>query len=273
MIFSFILISSILSLINSYDTYLSKHFINLSQATYCVSSINNWNCLTCDESIKPEYIIEKHGARAIQGYDILTKSIFIAFRGSSNIQNWLDNIQISKISPYNDSSIQVEKGFYKSYQYLKSDLIINLQILSLRYNTNLISVTGHSLGAGQATLFVFDIVNDYNNYYHVLHFYNFGSPRVGNDQFANFFTYFPIKPFRVTHYYDIVPHLPEEILGYHHISNEIWYDEPNINYVNCKDIVNEDDTCSNSCFPTHCTSFDDHLYYLNVSLGNEPQCI
>jgi len=267
MIFNFILIIILLPILQSYDIYLSKHFVNLSQTTYCVSSISNWDCLTCDDSIIPEYIIENNGAKAIQGYDTLTQTIFTSFRGSSNIHNWINNIQISKISPYKDSNIQVEKGFYKAYSYIKYDLISNLVLLSIKYNTNLLSITGHSLGAAEATLFVFDIVNEYTNY-QLLYFYNFGSPRVGNPEFSAFFTYNHIYPFRVTHYYDIVPHLPEEILGYKHISNEIWYDELNTKYTICDDNIKEDKDCSNSCFPLYCTSSDDHLYYVNVTLGS-----
>ena len=74
--------------------------------------------------------------------------------------------------------------------------------------------------------------------------------------------------YRVTHYYDIVPHIPEEFMGYSHISNEIWYNEINSIYNICNDNVNEDSKCSNSCAPTKCTSTSDHLYYLNISMGN-----
>ena len=88
-----ILIFLLFSLCVAYDQSLSKHFINLSQATYCVSSTKEWNCITCESSIKPEYLVENNGARAIQGFDTQTNTLFVAFRGSSNIQNWIDNIR------------------------------------------------------------------------------------------------------------------------------------------------------------------------------------
>ena len=260
------------SLCYAYDETLSKYFINLSQSTYCVSSPKEWNCITCEPSIKPEYVVENNGARALQGFDTHTNSLFVAFRGSSNIQNWIDNIQISRIAPYNDSSIEVEKGFYKAYNYLKSDLLNNLVYLSNKYETNKISITGHSLGAAEATLFTYDILNDYHNY-NIINFYNFGSPRVGNSAFVKSFSSFSVPSFRVTHYFDIVPHVPEEFLGYLHISNEIWYNEENSKYKICSDLnYQEDNSCSNSCSPTQCTSFDDHVYYLNVSMGNDVGC-
>ena len=71
----------------------------------------------------------------------------------------------------------------------------------------------------------------------------------------------------------MVPHLPEEFLHYLHIPNEIWYDENNINYVKCNDnYYYEDDLCSNSCSPLNCISINDHLNYLNISLGTDGMC-
>ena len=60
-------------------------------------------------------------AKALQGFDYVTNTIFTSFRGSHNLHNWLDNIQVSKISPYNNSDIKVEKGFFKEYSWCKSN--------------------------------------------------------------------------------------------------------------------------------------------------------
>ena len=147
-----------------YEENIALHTVNLAQATYTISNVDEWNCYTCDPSIKLEYIVEHHGAKALQGFDSYTNTIFTAFRGSSNIQNWIDNIQISKISPYNDTSINVEKGFYKAYDYLKPDLYNNMLTLVSKYNTNQLSITGHSLGAAMATLMAYDVLNLYSNY-------------------------------------------------------------------------------------------------------------
>ena len=34
----------------------------------------------------------------------------------------------------------------------------------------------------------------------------------------------------------------------------------------------EDDNCSNSCYPIHCTSIDDHMNYVNVKMGIDGDC-
>jgi hypothetical protein len=253
----------------AYDQTITKHCVDIAQSSYLVSSPKEWNCITCDPDVKLEYVIEENGVRALQGYDSYTKSIFVSFRGSSNIQNWIDNIQFSKISPYNDKSISVEKGFYKAYSYVKPELIDNLPTLAKKYNTNKMLITGHSLGAGAATLMAYDIMSIFPSY-KVSYLINFGSPRVGNPEFVASFNQYAtsIIHYRITHHYDIVPHMPEEVLGYLHISNEVWYNEDNTKYKTCSDSNGEEDkTCSDSCSPTHCTSTSDHLNYLNVTMG------
>lgn len=248
----------------AYDEQIGKKCVDLSQAAYCGTS--EWDCLTCDPSVKLEYIVENEGSRAIQGYDEYTGTLFTAFRGSSNIQNWIENIQASKISPYNNTEIKVEKGFYKAYDHIKINLFDNLLILGDKYNTNKLLITGHSLGAAMGTLMTYDILTLFTQY-KIQYLITFGSPRVGNEIFVESFNTYPIDSNRITHYYDVVPHIPQEFLGYLHISREIWYNEENNEYKICND-NEEDDTCSNSCAPTHCTSTSDHLYYLNVTMGN-----
>lgn len=254
-----------------YNENVALTSVNLCQASYCVNDYN-WDCATCNPENKLEYIIENHGEKALMGFNDETSNIFVAFRGSENILNWLDNIQFRKISPFEDVNIKVEKGFYKAYQYLKPDLLNKLNKLKEKYNTNNILLTGHSLGASLATLFGYDILTNYNNY--VLNYLiTFGSPRVGNSYFVEDFKQYNLIHYRITHYYDMVPHVPQEFLGYLHIPSEIWYNEDNTNYQLCNDnYETEDDLCSNSCSPFQCTSSDDHLYYLNVSLGIYGYC-
>jgi hypothetical protein len=253
---------------SAYDEKLSKHAVNLAQASYSVSNIDSWNCITCDSSIILTNIVENKGARALQGYDSELDTLFVSYRGSSNIENWMDNIQVKKINPYNDTNIEVENGFYKEYSSIKSEVMSNLNELSQKYNTKEIFLTGHSAGGSLATLTAFDILSIYREY-EVKYLITFGSPRVGNSDFSHYFNKFSFTSYRVTHYYDMVPHVPEEFLGYLHLSNEVWYNKENSEYKSCNDLYDEDSRCSNSCSPTHCTSTSDHLYYLNVTMGNE----
>ena len=55
-----------------------------------------------------------------------------------------------------------------------------------------------------------------------LFLYTFGSPRVGNKEFGDYFITNVINSFRVVNYKDIVPHLPPFGLGFFHVGVEIW---------------------------------------------------
>ena len=251
-----------------YDEHMAKEAVLLSQASYCSNSLD-FNSFQNNSQIY--HVIEKEGEKALLGYNEEYNSIFVSFRGSTNIQNWLKNIQIEKISPYEQfQEIAVEEGFYKAYKILDSDIYDKIKDISLKYNVNNLFITGHSLGAALATLLAFDIVsNNKYNKINITSLITFGSPRVGNQQFVNLFNSHYINSFRITHYYDIAPHVPQEFIGYVHISREIWYNEDNSIYKICNDIDNnEDSKCSNSCAPTKCTSTKDHLNYLNISIGS-----
>ena len=54
-----------------------------------------------------------------------------------------------------------------------------------------------------------------------------------------------------------------------HTPQEIWYNEENNQYTICNDnFEREDDLCSDSCSPLHCTSTSDHLNYLGIPMGS-----
>lgn len=81
-----------------------------------------------------------------------------------------------------------------------------------------IVATGHSLGGAVATLAAAYLrAAGYS-----VDLYTYGSPRVGNDYFANFVTAQTGAEYRVTHLDDPVPRLPPIIFGYRHTSPEYW---------------------------------------------------
>jgi hypothetical protein len=261
------------SLLN-YDESFVQHELDLCQASYCINSTSSWDCATCDSDIDLEAVIDNNGARALVGYDSDQDALFVAYRGSSNIQNWIDNAKFILTAPYSDlPSVKVEKGFYAWYTDLKSGVDTALESLKTKYSTSKIQLTGHSAGGAVATLHAFDIARGESSTPGLTldSVVTFGSPRVGNLAFSEahdeYIDQDSIPSWRVTHYYDIVPHMPEEILGYNHVNTEVWYNEASTSYSIC-DQSGEDPTCSNTCSPIHCTSVSDHLDYLNTPLGS-----
>lgn len=223
-----------------YDENIAVRSVYLAQMTYCENHLSDVQ-------------LEEYGTKAIMGYDKKTNSIYVAFRGSSNMHNWMENIQIEQITPYTNQSLAVEKGFYKAYSYIKTILFESLDTLATKYRTNILLITGHSLGSAMSILFAYDLIK---TDYELKYVYNFGSPRVGNQAFIEDFNKH-VSAFRVVHNNDIVASVPPQAFNYAHISQGICYNEQNSQYIYCGDV---------SCSLTNCSSTD-HLNYLNITMG------
>ena len=78
---------------------------------------------------------------------------------------------------------------------------------------------------------------------------------------------------RVTHNRDIVPSVPPQYVGFHHVSREVWQLDGE-KYFGTKaylpwvcDGSGEDSLCHNSvCFLGLCTSIVDHMQYLGAHM-------
>ena len=105
--------------IDSFEQNIAKSALHLSQSAYCMTHNSNWDCITCDSSNKLAFVLEEHNELVIQGYNSETDSLFVSFRGSVNIPNWIDNIQISKIAPYDvyaPSFLPMSMSMYFAYK-------------------------------------------------------------------------------------------------------------------------------------------------------------
>jgi len=271
-IISLFLLISLSGTFASYNQDFNKYALNISQASYCVGSAEKWNCKTCESSVMLINVVENGGVRVLNAIDNNYEKIIVCFRGSSNLQNWLDNIQIGHVYPYSSYvDVGVDKGFYKALNYVSATIYDFLHTQLEIYPTYNILITGHSLGGALSSLAAFESVYLQNIKPQKIELITYGSPRVGNNEFKHYMEVIGLS-WRTTHYYDIVPHVPEEFLDYIHISQEIWYNKDNSAYKECNDNESEDSSCSNSCSPTKCTSTSDHVYYLNISMGNEGLC-
>ena len=75
-------------------------------------------------------------ATDLQGYIgimSLTKTIYVTFRGSSSVLNWIDDFKFKKIpyDSYPECNCTVHNGFYTTTLHLKSSVITNINILHL----------------------------------------------------------------------------------------------------------------------------------------------
>ena len=108
---------------------------------------------------------------------------------------------------------QVSKSFYELYMTVQQTVFKNVENLHRLYRSSKIYIAGHGLGGSFAQLAAIDVSQLYQNTDAV---YTFGSCRVGNKAYANYYTTNIPETFRVIHYADVVPHLPIATANYVH---------------------------------------------------------
>lgn len=193
------------------------------------------------------------------GYLPSENRIYVVYRGSSSIYNWIENFEAWKCdTDAYCSGCRVHSGFYNGEQNVIGDIITWTRELKSKYPTASIRVTGHSLGAALATLTAIDL----NKAGLTSSLYNFGSPRVGNDKFSSYLTSYMPTAQRITHWKDMVPHVPYQWMGFVHITSETYEDEAHVLHA-CSGP--EDESCSMQ-YEFYQTRIDPHLEYLGLSL-------
>jgi hypothetical protein len=213
----------------------------------------------------PTYHIDDplHDTEGYIGYNSKQSRIFVSFRGSESIQNWLSDLDmvLTPYESYGCSGCNVHKGFYTAEQKSLAGILSEVKSLKEQFPSYSVMVTGHSLGAALATLTAIDVQGSGIG---PVSLYNFGSPRVGDVAFSEWASSYITDANRVTHHKDMVVHTPPHG-NYQHISGE-WYEPDNsaspINIDACSGY--EDPSCS---YQWTITSIDDHLWYLNVTMG------
>jgi hypothetical protein len=202
----------------------------------------------------------------LQGYTGVihkTQQIYVVFRGSASLSNWLDDAEVVQI-PYEtfpDCKCKVHSGFYKSAINIYPQVHASLNDIQQVFPSYSIIVTGHSYGAAVAQLVAMELLaNKLTS-----SVYNYGQPRVGNPAYAKFVNEKLLNIWRFTHYKDMVPHVPPiTVLNYYHSCREVYEDETHSLHT-CSDIDGEDPNCADQ-FALYQTDTTDHHVYLNHAL-------
>jgi hypothetical protein len=158
----------------------------------------------------------------IGGYvstDATRKEIVISIRGSSNVRNWIANLDFVFTSCSDlSTSCKAHSGFKEAWDEVSTAAKAAIATAKTANPTYTVVATGHSLGGAVATLAAAYL----RQAGYSIDLYTYGSPRVGNDYFANFVTSQTGAEYRLTHLDDPVPRLPPIIFGYRHTSPEYW---------------------------------------------------
>lgn len=251
----------------SVDTNLIQTSVEIAQLSYCPYIDYDYIDNTFSDNTVVSNI-EQNGVRSIVGFNAKYNSIFVSYRGSTNIINWINNVRIRITYPFDfNLDAGVETGFYNSYKNVYDEVIENIHYTSEMFGVYDVLLTGHSLGS-ISTILAVDLTQYYKQY-NIIGLVTFGSPRIGNDAFVELINSLPIGyHYRVVHNDDVVPHLPPFKLGYNHVETEIWYNLDNSQYTICLDPTK----CYSSCGNNTCLNTDDHMNYLNVSMGSYGDC-
>ena len=157
------------------------------------------------------------------------KTLWLAFRGTTNTQEWLEdfivnedsyqefidinsNSSINSTSNFknnlNINSIKIHSGFIKLYKKFKIQLIKKLKEI----NPTQLIISGHSLGAAIATLCAWDLSTQ-NFITNKITVYSIASPKVGNTAFANAINKnSKLVLYRIVNLSDIVPSTPTAVV-------------------------------------------------------------
>ncbi|KAF2076877.1 hypothetical protein CYY_001844 [Polysphondylium violaceum] len=250
----------------NYDPNTAESFLMYSYAAYCEGpDISNWTCPTCSYKTMNDFKIVNliynatTDTQAYVGY--YGNNVLVVFRGSMDVYSWITNLQFLYDAYPFCTDCYVHSGFHKAWLSVRSEIEASVaNSMKLCGPKCGLIVTGHSLGGALATLAMAELIQIYKNIPTFI--YTFGSPRVGNDNFASYYNSIQPNNYRTVNQHDLVPHVPTEVMQYHHVPTEVWYTS-NGTYQECND-SGEDPSCSDSITNPATLSIYDHLHYFNI---------
>ncbi|KAJ4759725.1 alpha/beta-Hydrolases superfamily protein [Rhynchospora pubera] len=174
--------------------------------------------------------------------DSSRRRLLIAFRGTEQ-SKWKDlqtdllllpkRLNPERLGGDTNEQILVHSGFLNAYDSVRNRIITLLKF-AIGYCDNYDSevkdmpkwhvyITGHSLGGALATLLALELSSSQMARHGVISItmYNFGSPRVGNRRFAEFYNAKVKDSWRVVNHRDIIPTVPR-LMGYCHVAEPVY---------------------------------------------------
>ncbi len=145
------------------------------------------------------------------------EKIIIAVRGTDGLADAMTDINVDLVGGVGG---KVHEGFNTSAARLWRTVWNHIS----HRGTRSVFLTGHSLGAGIATILTARLVQEKDEPVNGLYVY--GMPRAGNKEFARNFNHsFGYKTFRFVNNNDIVTRTPFRSMGYCHVGTFVYFDE------------------------------------------------
>ncbi|OXA39371.1 lipase [Folsomia candida] len=265
------------------DVARAKKYVYLSGAAYCFD-IPAWTCPYCEKSHRFGYefhslIVNKEAnTLAFIAVNKKLKEIVVTIRGTLNVANVVLDIHPSILSIETGSSplergkskgpeIRIHTGMINATNSLYPEIVQKLGKVLKENEDFEVVVIGHSLGAAAAALTLFLLKEEIRlpadfpvpkSYA----YFGYGTPRVGNQAYADYWNGQPMQITRVINKADFAAYTPPSLGGYVHHGNELWLSPTGEEKV-CSKTVYEDPNCANSV--ASMSNLPDHLQYWDVA--------
>jgi len=161
--------------------------------------------------------VDKNSAQAalIEHEDYLC----IAFRGTNEIEDWLDNINAFSTK---ELFGEFHRGFWNSVEDIWNPIDTKVRDLQ-QQRKRPIFLTGHSLGGAMATIAAARFIHEDKPFTNV---YTFGQPRAMTRDTARIFnSECKSRFYRFHNNNDIVTRVPARLMGYSHVGSYLYISE------------------------------------------------
>ncbi|KAI0076704.1 alpha/beta-hydrolase [Panus rudis PR-1116 ss-1] len=238
-------------------------YTQFARAAYCASSkITNWGCgAACNAIPGFQPTLTGGDGNGVQlffvGYWPQQNSVVVAHQGTDPTQflsvlTDIDAIQDpldSKLFPGVPSGVAVHGGFADAQADTAAAILAETKRLISAKGATTVTLIGHSLGGAIAELDALFMKLNLPSSIHIKAV-TFGTPRVGNPAFAQFFDSQVPDFERINNESDPIPIVPGRGLGFSHPHGEIHIVSPD-NAVACSGDDNADDAqCTIKTVPT-----------------------
>ncbi|KAF8181315.1 Alpha/Beta hydrolase protein [Pholiota molesta] len=231
-------------------------FTQFARAAYCATSgLQTWSCgEACAANSDFQPTLVGGDGNAIQiffvGFSPSQNSIIVAHEGTDPTQlesdltdaNILMGALDSTLFPGVSSSVQVHEGFRDEHAKTASAILTEVKRLISVKGTNSVTVVGHSLGGALAELDSLFLTLNLPATTSI-EAYTYGTPRVGNPDFASLIDAKVANFRRIDNELDLIPIVPGRFLGFQHPHGEIHILSPG-NAVSCP---GDDDATDSQC--------------------------
>ncbi|KJH47603.1 triacylglycerol lipase [Dictyocaulus viviparus] len=214
------------------DDFARNYMFPLSAASYSDDPEQCLNRLFPNSTLQRQVVIQCDSFRkdTCSGYTAVLhneKAIVLSFRGTIRFWQLFEEIEKSVFVNWSNWLFggRISKYFHDGFQKIwDAGMSRDYFALKNKYPEYQIWVTGHSLGGSMASLAASFLIGSEFAKPSEIKLITFGQPRTGDLQFSITHNTQLEYSFRVTHWRDIVPHIPFEIVvHYFHHRSEAFY--------------------------------------------------